>query len=174
MRAGARGLLREEIIMDEIRYRHLATPIGRLLLAGSGEGLLRIEFESGKTNRGPRPEWRRDDDCLGGAVEQLRDYFAGRRRDFDLRLDPRGTEFQLRTWRALRDIPYGATATYADIARAIGKPKAVRAVGAANGRNPLPIVVPCHRVIGSDGSLTGFGGGTDVKRKLLQLEGALI
>lgn len=160
--------------MDDITYRYLPTPIGELLLAGSENRLLRIEFESGKTRRGPDPGWRRDDDSLDEAARQLRDYFAGARCDFDLALDPRGTEFQLRTWRALRDIPYGATATYADVARAIGKPRAVRAVGAANGRNPLPIVVPCHRVIGSDGSLTGFGGGTDVKRKLLQLEGALV
>lgn len=155
----------------DVTYRYLATPIGELLLAGTRAGLLRIEFASGTSRRGPDPAWRRDDRCLEDAANQLRDYFAGARREFDLALDPRGTDFQLRTWRALRDIPFGATATYADIARAIGKPQAARAVGAANGRNPLPIVVPCHRVIGSDGSLTGFGGGTDVKRALLQLEG---
>ena len=160
--------------MDDVTYRYLETPIGRLMLAGTERGLWRIEFASGKTRRGPQPQWRRDDECLPEAAVQLRDYFAGQRRDFDLPIEPRGTDFQLRTWRALRAIPYGATTTYAALARSIGKPKAVRAVGAANGRNPLPIVVPCHRVIGSDGSLTGFGGGTDVKRTLLQLEGAVI
>ncbi len=160
--------------MDDVTYRYLETPIGRLMLVGTERGLLQIEFATGKTRRGPQPQWRRDDGCLPEAAAQLRDYFAGRRRDFDLPLEPRGTAFQLRTWRALCDIPYGATTTYAALARTIGSPKAVRAVGAANGRNPLPIVVPCHRVIGSDGSLTGFGGGTDVKRTLLQLEGALV
>ena len=107
------------------------------------------------------------------AASQLQEYFAGRRKTFDLPLAPRGTDFQCSVWRALSAIPWGAVCSYADIARAIDKPTAVRAVGAANGRNPLPIVVPCHRVIGSDGSLTGFAGGLDMKRKLLALEGSL-
>jgi methylated-DNA-[protein]-cysteine S-methyltransferase len=101
---------------------------------------------------------------------QLDAYFAGRRRDFDVRLAPEGTPFQLRVWAALCEIPYGETISYAELARRIGNPNAVRAVGAANGRNPLPIVVPCHRVVGADGSLVGFGGGLDVKRALLDLE----
>lgn len=110
---------------------------------------------------------------LRRTVEQLREYFAGRRRAFDLRMNPRGTPFQLAVWNELREIPYGETRSYSDIARAVGRPEAVRAVGAANGANPIGIIVPCHRVIGSDGSLTGFGGGLELKRKLLRLEGAL-
>ena len=105
-------------------------------------------------------------------IAQLDEYFAGARRKFDLPLAPRGTPFQLKVWRELRKIPYGRTITYATLARRAGNEAACRAVGAANGRNPLPIVVPCHRVLGSDGSLTGFGGGIDAKRALLQLEGA--
>ena len=162
-----------EMEMEEIRYRYIKSPIGRLLLAGTQRALLRIEFDSGVGAHGPRPEWRADSSALDGEATQLAEYFAGQRREFDLRLQPIGTDFQQCTWRALQRIPYGATASYGDIARTIGKPKAVRAVGAANGRNPLPIVIPCHRVIGSDGSLTGFGGGTDIKRSLLQLEGVL-
>ena len=106
-------------------------------------------------------------------AEQLDEYFAGKRKTFDLDLAPRGTPFQLSVWNVLRKIPYGATLSYLDVANAIGNPAAVRAVGAANGANPLPIVVPCHRVIGATGSLTGFGGGIDLKRHLLMLEGAL-
>ena len=105
------------------------------------------------------------------ALDQIIEYLGGQRREFDLPLDLRGTEFQRRVWSAVAGIPYGETRTYTDIARAIGKPKAVRAVGAANGANPLPLVVPCHRVLGSDGSLTGYGGGLDVKQKLLEMEG---
>jgi O-6-methylguanine DNA methyltransferase len=104
------------------------------------------------------------------ALDQIAEYLGGQRREFDLPLDVRGTDFQRRMWAAVAAIPYGEMRTYADIARVIGKPQAVRAVGAANGANPLPLVVPCHRVIGSDGSLTGYGGGLDVKRKLLDLE----
>ncbi len=104
------------------------------------------------------------------ALDQIAEYLDGRRRGFDLPLDLRGTEFQRRMWAAVAGIPYGQTRTYAEIALALGKPKAVRAVGAANGANPLPLVVPCHRVVGSDGSLAGYGGGLDVKRKLLEME----
>jgi O-6-methylguanine DNA methyltransferase len=104
------------------------------------------------------------------ALDQIAEYLNGTRRQFDLPLDLRGTEFQRRVWAAVAGIPYGQTRTYAQIAQAIGKPLAVRAVGAANGANPLPLVVPCHRVLGSDGSLTGYGGGLDVKRKLLEME----
>jgi len=104
------------------------------------------------------------------ALNQITEYLDGQRRDFDLPLDVRGTDFQRRMWAAVAGIPYGQTRTYADIALAIGKPKAMRAVGAANGANPLPLVVPCHRVVGSDGCLTGYGGGLDVKRKLLEME----
>ena len=104
------------------------------------------------------------------ALDQIIEYLGGKRREFDLPLDVRGTDFQRRVWAAVAAIPYGQTRTYAEVARMIGKPKAVRAVGAANGANPLPLVVPCHRVVGSDGSLTGYGGGLDVKRELLEME----
>jgi methylated-DNA-[protein]-cysteine S-methyltransferase len=106
-------------------------------------------------------------------LRQLAEYFAGDRTDFDIKLAPRGTPFQLDVWRTLQRIPYGETRSYADIARSIGRPTATRAVGAANGANPIPIIIPCHRVIGSNGSLTGFGGGMGVKRRLLDLESGL-
>jgi O-6-methylguanine DNA methyltransferase len=118
--------------------------------------------------RAPRKPERRG--LVALALDQIAEYLDGKRRDFDLPLDLRGTEFQCRMWAAVAAIPYGQTRTYADIARAIGNSKAVRAVGAANGANPLPLVVPCHRVIGSNGSLTGYGGGLDVKHKLLEME----
>jgi O-6-methylguanine DNA methyltransferase len=114
-------------------------------------------------------EW--DAGACRGVVEQLDEYFRGRRRDFDLELSPRGTEFQLRVWRELTRIPYGETISYQELSRRIGNPSATRAVGRANGANPIPIVIPCHRVIGADGSLTGYGGGIDIKRQLLALEG---
>jgi methylated-DNA-[protein]-cysteine S-methyltransferase len=122
-------------------------------------------------DKDPEPGWVRDDDALAEAVHQLREYFAGRRTEFELALRPRGTEFQQRVWSLLREIPYGATTTYGALALELGNPRSVRAVGLANGRNPLPIVVPCHRVIGADGSLVGFGGGLERKRALLALEG---
>ncbi len=159
--------------MEQVYYRYVDTPIGRLMLAGTDRGLMRIEFEKAKTTFGPRPEWRETTTELSEAARQLTDYFNGDRREFDLSLDAAGTEFQHETWAALRRIPFGETATYAEIANSIGRPKAVRAVGSANARNPLPIVVPCHRVIGSDGSLTGFAAGTDVKRVLLGIEGVV-
>jgi len=147
-------------------YAYGATPIGDLLLVGGAEGLLRIEFPPSVPPQGvPRRDAR-----LAPAMRQLDEYFAGRRTEFDLALAPHGTPFQLEVWRSLRRIPYGATRTYAQIAREIGRPAATRAVGAANGANPIPIIIPCHRVIGSSGSLTGFGGGIDVKRRLLELE----
>src|SRR6202030_2498256 len=111
--------------------------------------------------------------AMRDCVRELEEYFAGKRREFSFPLDLRGTDFQRACWRALLAIPYGETRTYADIARAVGKPNAFRAVGMANNRNPIAIVVPCHRVIASDGTLCGYGGGLDVKRKLLELEGAL-
>ncbi len=155
----------------------LDTPIGTLVLAADAEGLRHIEFPS---NRHPvdRAGWvpgaeGAAAEILALAARQLREYFDGTRRDFDLPLAPRGTEFQLRVWNALATIPFGATWSYGELARAIRKPDAMRAVGAANGRNPLPIVLPCHRVIGADGSLTGFGGGLPIKEALLRLEGAL-
>lgn len=126
-------------------------------------------------------DWRKTDvgveqknEILRAAERQLKEYFAGQRTSFDLPLDPRGTEFQKRVWLELRKIPYGKTISYGEQARRIGKPRSSRAVGAANGKNPLGIIVPCHRVIGANGSLTGFGGGIENKKQLLELEGAII
>ena len=148
----------------------MSTPIGPLLLAGDGGTLSLIGFSTGKGARGPDPSWMRDDRIFSGAVAQLGEYFDGTRRTFDLELTPSGTAFQRQVLEALQTIPYGETRSYAEVAQLVGRPGAVRAVGAANGRNPLPIAIPCHRVIGSDGSLTGFGGGLDAKRFLLELE----
>ena len=164
----------EESESMQIYYNEVVSPIGRLLLVGHSKVLKRIEFEAGKHVEGPQPGWRKSKRELAEAEVQLSEYFAGERQRFTLNLDPEGTEFQRQTWDLLRRIPYGKTVSYSDIARLMGRPKAVRAVGAANGRNPIPIVVPCHRVIGRDGSLTGFAAGTDVKKKLLELEGVTL
>ncbi|WP_147652133.1 methylated-DNA--[protein]-cysteine S-methyltransferase [Vulcaniibacterium gelatinicum] len=157
-----------------IIFQYHPTPVGALLLAADATGLRHIEFPEARHPAKPGADWREGDDALLRETRrQLDEYFAGARRSFDLPLAPHGTPFQLMVWRALATIPYGATLSYAGLATRVGKPNAVRAVGAANGRNPLPIVLPCHRVIGADGSLTGFGGGLPVKRFLLELEGAL-
>jgi methylated-DNA-[protein]-cysteine S-methyltransferase len=154
-----------------MHYRYIATPIGQLLLAGDEHGLRAIGFPQGKDRISPDACWQQQDHCFEAAETQLREYFDGKRRSFELLLAPGGTEFQRSVLDALQTIPFGETRSYADIARQIGRPAAVRAVGAANGRNPLPIVIPCHRVIGADGSLTGFGGGLATKQFLLRLEG---
>lgn len=151
-------------------YCYLDTPIGDLLLAGDDGALSLVGFPKGKMRHDPDPEWIYNEKPFASARQQLREYFEGERKDFDLPLNMSGTEFQVQVLEELRRIPYGETASYADIAARIGRPKAMRAVGAANGRNPLPIVIPCHRVIGSSGSLTGFGGGLDTKEALLRLE----
>jgi methylated-DNA-[protein]-cysteine S-methyltransferase len=151
-------------------FCYMNSPIGKLLLAGDDEALKLISFETGRHTRQPDADWRQDEAPLRDAAQQLDEYFAGERRDFDLPLQPTGTAFQQSVWQALRDIPYGETESYGALARRIGKPKAVRAVGASNGLNPLPIVLPCHRVIGANGSLTGYGGGLPIKRALLDLE----
>jgi methylated-DNA-[protein]-cysteine S-methyltransferase len=151
-------------------YCYLDTPIGELLLAGEEGALSMIGFPKGSMRREPEPHWIFNEKPLAAACAQLDEYFAGSRKEFDLPLRLNGTEFQVSVLEALQDIPYGETMSYGDIAKRIGRPKAVRAVGAANGRNPIPIVVPCHRVIGSTGDLTGFGGGLDTKEALLRLE----
>ena len=151
-------------------YTYAASPIGQLLLAGSADALQVIGFPHGDKARRADIGWERYGEPFKKTARQLNEYFAGERREFELDLAPDGTTFQVEVLEALRGIPYGETCTYRDIAVAVGRPKAVRAVGNANGRNPLPIVIPCHRVIGSDGSLTGFGGGIEVKRYLLDLE----
>ncbi|MDI9239142.1 methylated-DNA--[protein]-cysteine S-methyltransferase [Lysobacter sp. LF1] len=157
-----------------IVYTHVPSPVGPLLLAASEDGLHLIEFHTPRHPMRRGEDWRKGEhDTLHRTARQLDEYFAGTRRDFDLPLAPRGTPFQQHVWRTLADIPYGETISYSQLAHRVGRPTAVRAVGAANGRNPLPLVLPCHRVIGSDGSLTGFGGGLPTKEFLLTMEGAL-
>ncbi len=151
-------------------YTYMDSPVGRLLLAGDTDGLTLISFPEDRYRREPGSDWRAERGRFGAALDQLGAYFAGELTDFDLTLAPEGTPFQHAVWGALRAIPYGVTRSYGEIANEIGRPTASRAVGAANGSNPLPIVVPCHRVIGSTGKLTGFGGGIGVKAALLELE----
>jgi methylated-DNA-[protein]-cysteine S-methyltransferase len=152
-----------------MNVQYLDTPIGRLCLLSNGAQLVKIEFEGSYSTN---DALELSDAVLAACAAQLTAYFAGKRRRFELPLAAQGTPFQQSVWDALADIPYGELRSYRDIARGIGNPAAVRAVGAANGRNPLPIVVPCHRVIGSNGTLTGFAGGLEVKKYLLELEGA--
>lgn len=153
-----------------MRFRTMECPLGRLLLAADAQGLREIRFP-GPDGHAVPGDWTDDDGQLDDVEQQLREYLAGDRREFSLRLAPRGTEFQLRVWEALREIPYGTTVSYGQLARRLGAPGAARAVGLANGSNPIPVVIPCHRVIGADGSLTGYGGGLERKRLLLALEG---
>jgi methylated-DNA-[protein]-cysteine S-methyltransferase len=153
-------------------YRVTGSPIGPLLLARDVEGLKEIRFGKGSAFEVPSG-WTRNDAALDDVKTQLDEYFAGERTTFDLPLAPDGTAFQKRVWALLVSIPFGRTVSYMDVANMLGSPASVRAVGTANGANPIPIVIPCHRVIGSDGSLTGYGGGLDVKRRLLEHEGAL-
>ena len=157
--------------MTTTSYTTIESPIGELLLSSTVDGeLTRLYMQDA-----PRPftvpaDWRRDDRSCVAAIEQLREYFDGERHEFTLPLAPHGNAFELRVWEALREIPYGETVSYGEIARRIGSATAARAVGLANGRNPIAVIVPCHRVIGADGSLTGYGGGLERKRYLLDLE----
>jgi methylated-DNA-[protein]-cysteine S-methyltransferase len=157
-------------------YSIFSSPIGELLMTSDGEALTGLNMcqRRGKPARGPEAGWQRDDSVFEAAREQLEAYFSGKRRDFDLRLRMAGTPFQHLVWEGLRAIPYGETLSYAELARRIGRPGASRAVGSANGRNPIAIVVPCHRVIAADGTLGGYGGGLDRKEWLLQLEEAVL
>ena len=171
--------------LEILHSTKIHSPIGPLFLAASDQGLVALEFDArlpGQQSIRPNPrDLRQEGKALfeesGNAMlsyaTQIEEYFSGKRREFTFQLDLRGTDFQIACWRALQAIPYGETRIYADIARAVGKPTAFRAVGMANNRNPIAIVVPCHRVIASDGTLCGYGGGLEVKRKLLELEGAL-
>src|SRR5205085_7165708 len=158
--------------MESIYYTRTTSPAGLLLLALSDRGLMRLEFDRGQPAAGRDQAWQESNDALQPWLRQVDEYFEGQRQEFTLPLDLRGTDFQLKCWRSLLDIPYGQTCSYRDIAKAIGHPHAFRAVGMSNNRNPIAIVVPCHRVIASDGTLCGYGGGLDVKRKLLDLEHA--
>ena len=154
-----------------MNYRYLDTPIGKLLIAGDRDTVRRIDFPNHGEPRRPVAGWvESSTGALEEAARQLREYFSGSRKGFDLPLAPEGTDFQRTVWRELQNIPYGRTISYGELARRIGNSKASRAVGAANGSNPIPIVIPCHRVIGANGKLTGFGGGLPVKQKLLALE----
>jgi O-6-methylguanine DNA methyltransferase len=172
--------------MENLYFTNIESPIGPLFLAASDRGLVALEFDArlpGQQSIRPNPRHLRKESRgfafedsprqLLAYVTELNEYFASKRREFTFPLDLRGTDFQLACWRALLAIPYGETRSYADIAGAVGKPNAFRAVGMANNRNPIAIVVPCHRVIASNGTLCGYGGGLDVKRRLLELEGAL-
>ncbi len=153
-------------------YTSLDSPVGKLQLVGDESGLQFLDFPLANSRFVQAADRVETKTMFCEAVRQLQAYFDGELKDFSLDLKPSGTQFQREVWRALQNIPYGETRSYAEIAISIGNPKAVRAVGAANGRNPIAIVIPCHRVIGSDGSLTGFGGGLPIKQFLLNLEGA--
>jgi methylated-DNA-[protein]-cysteine S-methyltransferase len=153
-----------------VSYTYLESPIGKLLLAGDAHGLQQILFSTDGRPATPDPEWIEDDSALTDAIGQLKAYFAGELETFDLSLSPQGTPFQQKVWSELQKIPYGKTISYGELARRIGNPNAGRAVGLANGANPISIVIPCHRVIGSNGKLTGYGGGLPIKEKLLALE----
>jgi methylated-DNA-[protein]-cysteine S-methyltransferase len=153
--------------------KHVESPVGRLTLVASDDGLAAILWENDRPRRVPLNIEAEDNDhpVLVETERQLQEYFAGRRKEFELTLDPAGTDFQRKVWGALMTIPFGETRSYAQIAQQIGNPTAARAVGAANGRNPLSIVAPCHRVVGASGALTGFAGGLEVKAHLLAFEG---
>jgi len=155
-----------------MRYCLIDSPVGPLLLAGDDDGIRHISFQRGKKKINPSADWKDDRDFFRESIRQLGWYFEGKLKQFTLTLAPRGTPFQLSVLRALQEVPYGETVSYGQLAQRVGKPRASRAVGGANARNPLPIVIPCHRVIGWNGSLTGFGGGLDIKKALLDLEKA--
>jgi methylated-DNA-[protein]-cysteine S-methyltransferase len=164
------GAATKRQLVSGMSYTRIESPVGKLLLACDERGLRQVSFESSKRAASVQSDWSEDKAPFAEVIRQLQAYFRGELKAFDLPLAPEGTEFQLLVWNSLRTIPYGETISYAQLALKIGNPKAVRAVGLANGCNPIPIIIPCHRVIGSDGSLTGFGGGLPNKKKLLALE----
>ena len=154
-----------------MNYSYLESPIGPLLIAGDIDAIHQINFPKDGKARLPQGDWKESArGPVHDALRQLREYFIAKRTQFDLPLAPAGTEFQRGVWRRLQEIPYGETISYGELAKRVGNPKASRAVGAANGQNPIPIVIPCHRVIGANGKLTGFGGGLPTKEALLALE----
>jgi methylated-DNA-[protein]-cysteine S-methyltransferase len=156
----------------QMRYTYMESPVGRLLLVGSENGLAGVHFVNGKSPTIVQKDWLLDNSFFADAINQLTAYFNRQLTEFDLEFDLQGTPFQIEVWRALQEIPYGKTISYGELARRINRPLAVRAVGAANGQNPIAIIIPCHRVIGSNGKLTGYGGGMENKEILLALEGA--
>ena len=153
-----------------MQFSEMPSPVGPLLLAADDAGLRQITFLNGRDRARPDPSWLPDPAAFLEVTRQLRAYFAGELEQFNLPLAPEGSAFQLRVWNELCDIPYGETISYGELARRSGNPRASRAVGLANGANPIPIVIPCHRVIGSNGKLTGYGGGLPTKQKLLAME----
>jgi methylated-DNA-[protein]-cysteine S-methyltransferase len=155
-------------------YTTFDTPLGTLLAVGDGQALTRLSMQDAPRPLRLSPLWRHEAAAFDGLRRQLDQYFAGERREFDLPLAPAGSAFELAVWQALLEIPYGETASYGQIARRVGAPHAARAVGVANARNPIAVIVPCHRVIGADGTLTGYGGGLERKRLLLDLESGVL
>ncbi|MEP0519556.1 MAG: methylated-DNA--[protein]-cysteine S-methyltransferase [Hyphomicrobiales bacterium] len=156
-----------------LAYGYFDSPVGHLLVAGDGEALHFVSFPSGSRTKQPKEDWKRDDTVFANVFEQLSAYFAKELTQFELAIHPKGTEFQNTVWATLLEIPYGRTWSYGQLAAKIERPTASRAVGAANGANPIPIIIPCHRVIGADKSLTGFGGGVEIKEFLLRHEGII-
>lgn len=159
------------LVSKKVWYTHYESPIGAMLLAADENGLRMISFAQGSRTQRRRPDWHTDTAPFTETIRQLRAYFEGKLKNFDVPLSLEGSEFQLRVWQNLRAIPYGETISYGQLACRIGNPKAARAVGLANGSNPIPIIIPCHRVIGSNGSLVGYGGGLPIKKALLLIEG---
>jgi methylated-DNA-[protein]-cysteine S-methyltransferase len=155
---------------DRMIYTTMDSPIGELLLLGEGDVLHGLDMRAGRHPLRINPRWQRDDEAFAGVRQQLEEYFAGERSSFDIRMHLEGTAFQRTVWHALTEIPYGETISYGELARRIGRPDRARAVGTANGQNPIAVIVPCHRVIGANGKLVGYGGGLDNKRRLLELE----
>lgn len=160
--------------MSGLLYTRMESPIGELLLTGDGHALRGLHMRQGRRPVAVGADWLEADHAFEEVRAQLTDYFAGRRTSFDVPLQLEGTTFQREVWRGLLEIDYGETISYGELARRIGRPRAVRAVGLANGRNPIAVIVPCHRVIGADGTLTGYGGGLESKRLLLDLESRLL
>jgi len=156
---------------EPVKYARMESPVGILTIAGDEDGLRFILFCTGNRAASPGPDWQESSrGMVGETIRQLQAYFEKTRTHFDLPLKPEGTPFQMSVWRELQHIPYGTTISYGEVANRIGRPNASRAVGAANGANPIPIVIPCHRVIGSKGEMTGYGGGVQIKKILLELE----
>lgn len=163
------------LVKANIWYWRISSPVGPLLLAASSRGLRHLRFDrEDPLPAGAGEVWTESSAEVEPYLRQLNDYFRGSLRGFTCSLDLQGTSFQQACWQALREIPYGATCTYGELARKVGRPAAFRAVGQANHRNPVAIIVPCHRVVGSDGTLTGYGGGLEIKEKLLRLEGVVL
>jgi methylated-DNA-[protein]-cysteine S-methyltransferase len=154
-------------------YTTMDSPIGELLLLGDGDALHGLHMQDGRHPLPVNPRWQRDDDAFEDVRRQLEEYFAGERASFDITMHMDGTAFQRTVWHALTEIPYGETISYGELAKRIGRPDRARAVGTANGQNPIAVIVPCHRVIGANGKLVGYGGGLDNKRRLLELESGI-